>query len=236
MKTALLCACVVFPLMLFAAPPSATDYSRIDIYVTPYYQSNGPTVNVGKFSSGLASKDEQEFVRTIHAMKQRWDQLTFAELYVAAIRLYDLGYRKESVYWFYTAQFRGRQFANLIDERKKGGLGSTAFELAHAQSAFFQLVGPYINAYAFSDTDALKLILERVQREGRNIGDLTAVYPGVAFKDRRSWTATNTEIADGLSRLISMLDEVKESIRSQRSDDGVEAAIAALQDKPLPPA
>ena len=74
---------------------------------------------------------------------------TFPELYVAAIRLYDLGYRKEAIYWFYSAQYRGRQFGVLLDQTKMGSIGSPGFELLHAQNAFYQLVGPYINGYAF---------------------------------------------------------------------------------------
>jgi hypothetical protein len=123
-----------------AAQPEINP-SHIDVYVTPYYNSNGPEVSVGRFSSGLASAKEDEFLTTIAQMKKDWDRLTFPELYVAAIRLYDLGYRKESVYWFYSAQYRGRQFGVLLDQTKMGSIGSPGFELLHAQNAFYQLVG-----------------------------------------------------------------------------------------------
>ena len=64
----------------------------------------GPAIDVGPFSSGLAAKNETEFVATISRMKKSWDTLDLAKTYVAAIRLYDLGFRKESIYWFYSAQ------------------------------------------------------------------------------------------------------------------------------------
>src|SRR6266513_206809 len=115
-----LCAATVAWLSLEAAQP-VSDASHIDVYVTPYYNSKGPSVSVGRFSSGLASAKGDEFLATITKMKRAWDQLTFPELYVAAIQLYDLGYRKEAVYWFYTAQYRGRQFGILLDQSKKGG-------------------------------------------------------------------------------------------------------------------
>jgi hypothetical protein len=98
-------------------------------------------------------------------------------VYVAAIRLYDFGFRKDSIYWFYSAQYRGRLFATLIDQEKMGSIGSAAFELYHAQNAFQQLVGPYINGYAFGDIDRLIPIIERVQREGKVVPDLTKIYP-----------------------------------------------------------
>src|SRR6266496_5198923 len=187
-----LCAANVAWFPLEAAQPEI-NASHIDVYVTPYYNSKGPSVSVGRFSSGLASAKEDEFLATIARMKKDWDQLTFPELYVAAIRLYDFGYRKEAVYWFYSAQYRGRQFGVLLDQSKMGSIGSAGFELLQAQNAFYQLVGPYINGYAFGDADALLKIVERVQKEGKNIPDMEAVYPGVTFKKKSERKSSNTE-------------------------------------------
>src|SRR5581483_6315031 len=218
---------------LNAAKPEINP-SHIDVYVTPYYNSKGPEVRVGRFSSGLASAKEDQFLATIAEMKKNWDRLTFPELYVAAIRLYDLGYRKESVYWFYSAQYRGRQFGVLLDQTKMGSIGSPGFELLHAQHAFYQLVGPYINGYAFGDSDALVKIVERVQNEGRHIADLQAEYPGVAFKNNSEWQSANTDLADGMNQLISMLKDKKDEIRRQRIERGMEEKFSKLTSKDLP--
>jgi hypothetical protein len=208
--------------------------SHIDAYVTPYYNSKGPTVSVGRFSPGLASPKLDEFLTTIVEMKKDWDRLTFPELYVAAIRLYDLGYRKEAVYWFYSAQYRGRQFGVLLDQAKMGSIGSPGFELLHAQNAFYQLVGPYINGYAFGDIDGLVKIVERVQKEGRRISDLQAAYPGVTFKSQSEWLSANTDLADGMNQLISTLKEKKDEIRRQRIERGMEEKFSKLTSKELP--
>jgi hypothetical protein len=138
-----------------AAGQTISDPTHIDVYITPYCNSKGPTLDVGPFSAGLAAKNEPEFVATIAKMKKSWDTLNFAETYAAAIRLYDLGFRKESIYWFYSAQYRGRLFASLIDRDKMGSMDDPGFELYQAQNAFQQLVGPYINGYAFGDIDQL---------------------------------------------------------------------------------
>ena len=211
-----------------------TNPSHIDVYVTPYYNSKGPEVAVGRFSSGLASAKEDDFLTTIAEMKKDWDRLTFPELYVGAIRLYDLGYRKEAVYWFYSAQYRGRQFGVLLDQTKMGSIGSPGFELLHAQNAFYQLVGTYINGYAFGDTDGLVKVVETVQKEGRNIPDLQAAYPGVTFKNRNKWPSANAELADGMNQLISMLKEKKDDIKRQRVERGVEKKFSKLTSKELP--
>jgi hypothetical protein len=218
---------------LKAAQPEVNP-SHIDVYVTPYYDSKGPAIKVGRFSSGLASTKEDDFLTTITEMKKDWDRLTFPEVYVGAIRLYDLGYRKEAVYWFYSAQYRGRQFGVLLDQTKMGSIGSPGFELLHAQNAFYQLVGTYINGYAFGDTDGLVKIVERVQKEGRHIPDLQAAYPGVTFRSKSEWTAANADLADGMNQLISMLKEKKDEIKRQRIERGIEEKFSKLTSKELP--
>jgi hypothetical protein len=218
---------------LKAAQPEINP-SHIDVYVTPYYDSKGPAVTVGRFSSGLASAKEDDFLNTIVEMKKDWDRLTFPELYVGAIRLYDLGYRKEAVYWFYSAQYRGRQFGVLLDQTKMGSIGSPGFELLHAQNAFYQLVGPYINGYAFGDTDGLVKVVERVQKEGRRTPDLQATYPGVTFRSKSEWPSVNADLANGMNQLISTLKDKKDEIRRQRIDRGMEEKFSKLTSKDLP--
>ena len=218
----------------FASAQTITDPAHIEVYITPYYNSKGPTIEVGPFSSGLAAKNEPEFVATIAKMKKSWDTLNFAETYVAAIRLYDLGFRKESIYWFYSAQYRGRLFASLIDRDKMGSMGDPGFELYQAQNAFQQLVGPYINGYAFGDIDQLGPIIERVVKEGKTVPDLTKIYPRVAFKPKSEWDAANRGLNEGLTKMLVTLKNEKASIKQQRIGHGMEAKFGKLPSKELP--
>src|SRR6476660_2888039 len=211
-----------------------TDPAHIEVYITPYYNSKGPAIDVGPFSSGLAAKNETEFVATIEKMKKSWDTLNFPETYVAVIRLYDLGFRKESIYWFYSAQYRGRLFATLDDQDKMGSMGDPGFELFQAQNAFQQLVGPYVNGYAFGDIDQLVPIIERVQREGKVVPDLTKIYPRVAFKPKSEWDAGNKGLNEGLTKLLMTLKNEKASIKQQRIEHGMEAKFSKLPSKELP--
>jgi hypothetical protein len=126
----------VFAFAGLAAGQVVNDPARIEVYVTPYHNSSGPVIGVGQFSKGLVAKSEPDFVATISKMKHSWDNLSFPEMYIAAIRLYDLGFRKESIYWFYSAQYRGRLFATLIDQMKMGSMGDPGFELVQAANAF----------------------------------------------------------------------------------------------------
>jgi hypothetical protein len=233
-KLLLTLVALIFASVALKATQPEINPSHIDVYVTPYYDSKGPAVKVGRFSSGLASAKEDDFLTTIAEMKKDWDRLTFPEVYVGAIRLYDLGYRKEAVYWFYSAQYRGRQFGVLLDQSKMGSMGSPGFELLHAQNAFYQLVGAYINGYAFGDMDGLVKIVERVQKEGRRIPDLQAAYPGVTFRNKSEWPSANADLADGMNQLISMLKEKKDEIKRQRVERGMEEKFSELPSKDLP--
>lgn len=223
-----------------ATPPPAShadsrggDPGRIAVYVTPYYDSNGPKVQVGKYSAGLASNDARTVVDTILTMKRSWNALSFPQLYVGAIRLYDLGYRDESVYWFYTAQYRSRQFGMLADQSKLGAMGDPGFELYHAAQAFFELAGPPINGYAFGHPEQLERTVERVQRENRNVPDLHAVYPGVAFDDRRTWARTNASLNAGMDKLVAMLRDDRSTLATQREQSGAQARYGGLTSKSL---
>lgn len=235
MKASLVLAgCLLACALPLAAKALVADPARIDAYVTPYYNSTGPAVKVGQYSAGLASKDDKQFVATIHAMKERWNELTFYETYVGAIRLYDLGYRNEAVYWFYSAQYRGRQFAMLVDPNKMGSMGDAGFELYHAQDAFLQLAGPYVNGYAFADPDSLTNVIRKVQSENRSVPDLRAIYPGVAFTNPSTWKAQNLQLNQGLDNLTAMLASQKEQIKAQREQNGTQAQFSHLTSKPLP--
>lgn len=211
-----------------------SDPARIEVYVTPYYNSNGPVIEVGRFSEGLAAKSEQEFADTILKMKQAWNELRFPEMYVAAIRLYDLGFRNESTYWFYSAQYRGRLLASLVDQQKMGSIGAPAFELVQAANAFQQLVGPFINGYAFGDIDRLVQIIERVQTENKTVPDLKKLYPSVTFKRQSEWNAGNDSLNEGLTKFLRMLKDQKASLKKTRIENGTEAKFSELTNKEFP--
>ena len=211
-----------------------SDPAHIDVYITPFYDSKGPIIEVGAFSKGLASTNEPEFVATIAKMKQSWNELRFPEVYAAAIRLYDLGFRNESVYWFYSAQYRGRLFATLVDPEQIGSICSPGFELKQAASAFQQLVGPYINGYAFGDIDRLSQTVARVQNENKTVPDLEKLYPRVTFKPRAEWALANTGLNEGLTKFLATLKQDKAAFKQTRIANGTEAKFSKVTSKELP--
>jgi hypothetical protein len=150
----------------------------------------------------LAAKNEPEFVATIAKMKSHGTPSISPRRTPPQFASTIWVFRKESIYWFYSAQYRGRLFASLIDRDNMGSMGALGFELFQAQNAFQQLVGPYINGYAFGDIDQLIPIIERVQKEGKTVPDLTKIYPSVAFKPKSEWDAANKGLNEGLTKLL----------------------------------
>jgi hypothetical protein len=96
------------------------------------------------------------------------------------------------------------------------------------------LVGPYINGYAFGDIDQLVPIIEKVQREGRVVPDLTKIYPRVTFKPKSEWDAGNQALNEGMTKLLVTLKNEKASIKQQRIEHGMEAKFSKLPSKNLP--
>jgi len=230
----LLTTLIVGSAFFCALPVFADDPGHINGYVTPYFDSSGPVIRVGKYSSGLLSKVPGEFVRTIIRMKNQWNDLNFTEIYAAAIRLYDLGYRNEATYWFYTAQYRGAQFALLVDQKKLGSTGDRGFELYHAQEGFFKVAGPTINGYAYGDVDSVVSIIRRVQSENHTVPNVKNMYPGVAFLHMAQWQGINAELNAGWGRLATQLASRKNEIKQQRIADGTQARFSHLTSRRFP--
>jgi hypothetical protein len=212
-------------LAFVAAAPAAvaSQAEPIGVYVTPFYNSEGPEVCVGKFSEKLAAADKESIREVTDAMEKEFASLPVVSMYVAAIRLYDLGQRDEAVHWFYAAQYRARLFQALLDESRVGGMGSAAFELVSAHNAFYQLVGPHMNGYAGCDQNRWLRVLEKVQAENKSTPDFATLYPSVAFIPRDQWDLKNAEVAAGLDKLAEYVESNWSEFEAKRAQNNIEA-------------
>lgn len=113
-------------------------------------------------------------------------------------------------------------------------MGDPGFELYHAQEAFFAVVGPSINGYAFGDIDSLVSIIRRVQGENASVPDVRSAYPGVVFLPKQQWQRINAELNSGLGKLAGQLPNQKNAIAQQRAQNGTQARYSHLTSKPLP--
>jgi hypothetical protein len=115
-----------------------------------------------------------------------------------------------------------------------GGIGSPAYEVLSSQNAFYHLVGPYINGYAFGDLAGFAEILRSVKKRESRLPDLGKIYPNVAFVDRSSWKAVNAGVNSGMDKLLEAIRLKKDQIAQQRIDSGAAARFSVLTTQDLP--
>jgi hypothetical protein len=135
-----------------AGSPRATPITRIGVYVLPYYQAAPipdarPIVAVGKrFDDLLGSNRREDVIAARDMIRAEPRLVTPMTLMVLAIRLYDVGLRDESVFWFYVAKDRYVTLAEVLDVQSPA-----LAQAAEAVRSFALLAGPSINGYAFCD-------------------------------------------------------------------------------------
>jgi hypothetical protein len=207
---------------VFGVDQGSRKNSRIPIYITPYYDSDGPRIEVGVHSEELAKATSDSIGEVIAEMKEERLALSIETMFVASIRLYDLGLKDESVYWFYTATYRSRLLRAVLTPESVGSLGSPAFELIQAISAFHQLGGEYINGYAFGQLEKLDETIRKVKSENEELPRLKAVYPKFDFIAEDLWPSKNSEVSQGLNKLLDHITSHADEIKAMRIQNGIE--------------
>jgi hypothetical protein len=180
------------------------------------------TIQVGRFSGQLLEENPARMLALAERIKVEIDELPIEALYVLAIRLYDLGQKDEAVYWFYTAQNRARIFMGMVDQEQMGGMCSEAFELMNLFSAFNQIVGVYLNGYAFNDVEKLIPIVQKVRDEVQDIASCRRVYKNVQFHPDANLETCKKAKEEELDGAITYLQENKEEIKTKRIEAGIQ--------------
>jgi hypothetical protein len=200
-----------------------TDQPAIPILVPPFYYSNGIQIYVGNYSEQLATSNLQELVALADEMSQKKQELTPEQMFVLAIRLYDLGDKDDSVYWFYEAQFRSKLFLKSLDSAHIGSQGDLAYELITEYGSFTKSAGEFINGYAGCDVDNWVKIATTVKDDNPKPPALDKLFPDAVFVERGQWQGINDQVAAGLGVLIDQLSQQKESIKQQRAEKNQDA-------------
>jgi hypothetical protein len=139
---------LVWPLLAVAAEP----VRQIGVYVQPFYEAGRtpgerPQVSVGQQYNELLSSNRRENILAVRDLIiAKPAVVTPMAMMVLAIRLYDIGLRDDSVFWFYVAKERYIVMSEVLDVKTQA--------LAQADDAvhsFATLAGPVINGYAFCD-------------------------------------------------------------------------------------
>ncbi len=158
---------------------------------SPFYDSASHEINVGNYSEQLETFKYDELSALVDEMTQNKADLTPEQMFVLAIKLFELGDNDNAVYWFYEAQFRAKLFLIALDPDHIGSIGDPSFELPAAYNAFTQLSGDYINAYTGCDIENWTNIATMVKNHNPTPPDLTRLFPDVVFVAKSQWSSLN---------------------------------------------
>jgi hypothetical protein len=194
----------------------------IDVMVHPYYDagilSDGRRmVRVGRdFDALLESNRREDVTAARDKVLAHPELITPMTMMVLAIRLYDVGLRDDSVFWFYAAKDRWSTLSDTID------VSGPAFGGAEeAVKNFAYLAGPSINGYAFCD-------VARQQAARARALDWVEQHPyQVIFSDRLP--ALRGDRRANLSRSIAGLRKEAADERAYLSDPQKLAALRAAR-------
>lgn len=201
---------------------AAEPVKRILIYVEPFYiartADEAPKVAIGRpHAEQLASTKAEDILKVRDAILANPKLVTPMTMMVLAIRLYDIGQRDESAFWFYAAKDRFRTLTEVATPNVPQLRESSA-----AMGAFISLAGPVINGYAFCDVSKQKAARDRA------IAWVEANPYEVLFMDRLP-----ARKSDRMAALADAIKIIKDDASKERAylDDPKSAADFAASRK-----
>ena len=210
-----------------ATPLPAGLAEPIPFYVTPYYNSEGPEINVGPLSQALLYATPDTIVPIAEGLRPALPYQPAVVLFVLAVRLFDLGQRDEGLYWFYQAQYRARLLHHLLDSERVGEMFDPAFDLESAHGAFMDLAGPFFNGYAGCSQARWLGVIARVRADNQTAPDFSLIYPNLALRPAAEWPALNQQVNEGMSQLAEALRAGWDEMQAQRRANGTHERFCA---------
>ncbi|OOF37959.1 hypothetical protein BKK49_10755 [Rodentibacter rarus] len=134
---------------------SKTPVKSIDIYVKPYYSAEkGKAQNVfvhKQLDPMLRENTLNGYQRAVKFVEENSARISPITLFTLSARAYDFGLRDEAVKWFYRGQNRLITALYVLDLPKASIAENTGFS---------QIVGQFINPYAFCDLNKQRQLAE----------------------------------------------------------------------------
>ena len=140
--------------LLLAAAPALAAYQvrSVAVKVAPFYEAseyrNKPprVLTSSGFDRQLSSLGAEDIVAVRDAIRAEPAFVSPITMMVLAIRLYDVGMRDESVFWFHAARDRMATASAVVDESYK-----EIVRIGAATRAFSLRAGPTIHGYSLCD-------------------------------------------------------------------------------------
>lgn len=156
----------------------------LSVQVQPYYDSKKALINVSRYSESLGTESVESLKATAEQMLKEKPLLTPEQMYVVAVRMYNLGLKDEALYWFYEARYRSGLFVGALKDRYHLDSNSETFKLWTAYNAFYDQTKDVFNQYAEQDYDRWLKLIRKVRALNRfSVPDLVQLFPDSEFVD-----------------------------------------------------
>ena len=185
-----------------AGKPSPTPLTSR--FLSRRLQFQRPGFDVGPFSSGLAAKNEPEFVGDDRENEKGLGHPQFRETYVPP-RVALIIRVSEDQFTGFIRPICGRLFASLMTGQD-GPHGRSRVRTP-PQNAL-TVCGPvHQRICLWRQWIVASRSIERVRREGKIVPDLTKIYPRVwrSSRKRRRWDTGNKTLNEGMTKLLMTL-------------------------------
>ncbi|MDP1632623.1 MAG: hypothetical protein Q8L66_14500 [Caulobacter sp.] len=211
---------------ILAGPSPSLAAARetwIPVYVGSYYAAadsrrGQPTVKVGEaFDALLQSNRPKDVLAARDLIVADPDYITPMTLMVLSIRLYDVGLRDDSVFWFYVAKYRA---VTLMDTATFLS-GPFSDGIVDAIGGFITLAGPYINGYAFCDVD------KQMESNARAIDWVDAHPYQTIFSPLLASRLKDGDVNENLRVSVEGIRKAVATERAQLTDPATVASVRA---------
>ena len=199
---------------------STAEASRMPIMVSPYYNSDPLTINVGELSDKLMSDSPTDLVKLANSINANDLNIPTEALYVLAIRLFDLNEKIPAAYWFYNAQFRTKVLNGLKAQNPEyfsNGIGDSAYDKLMAYNSFSELAGKYFNEDLAQNPDGWVDIIDLVQKDMTklDIRGFVNDFPRLADKIVSDHPEVVQKVSEGLEVIKEVVQENMDEIVRQ---------------------
>jgi hypothetical protein len=214
--------------LLFANTCFAQEQVKhIGVFVEPYYRAaeeaaGTPQVAVAQAFDARLRLNEPKKIKEVEAeIRANPGLITPMTLMVLSIRLYDMGFREDSVFWHYVAKDRMFTISRVVST---SGISGAMI----ATRDFAATAGQVINGYAFCNPEAQRQLRKRAFEWVRDNPYQAIFFPQLAspFSDRE---AALNEAINALEDIVRKEAEFLadnsniERLKKVRSENGAHA-------------
>jgi ankyrin repeat protein len=155
-----------------------------------------------EWSTKLSEADAASIIPLVKFVNENRATLRQEFMYALSGQLFQLKKIEDSIFWFYTAQYQGRLFLELLDQEKSPANGPEANGSAVLYRLLEQYLGTELNEYVADDFVKYEQTLSKVLAEGKVIPNFAKIFPEVHFIAQDQWAKSNEKIGQGLAKLI----------------------------------